>query len=713
MKRERAVWLAAAALGVIATILTWIFLVEGRDAEHSAPALESRAESNEERSQEALAPRRAPGETPAAAENAPSTPPAVEAPELRREETGIARRWCGRTMDENGAAVPRARLVVGSADGTRFDERGTSDEQGRFEIERRDVDASLGASAPGHEPSAARKLRGNDEPAAEEEIQLVLQRGGGVLRGIVRDASGSPVGAQVFAKLRGPGGSKEPSTRYERALWVHGASGPDGRFTLEGVARAELWAGARAEGFAPLWKAAQIEGNGEGFIELTLLAPAVVRGKVSDESGAPIVGARMFALPRVFPDETFQIVGAQSDAEGLYELRGIQPGELRVRASASSFAMLEQIRHANPGETIEWNAVLRVAPEIRGRLRDASGAFASGWKVLARDPRQQSNPPPTTSDAEGRFTIGGVLEHGYTLHFTAPGANELFASFAVEDVRASSSEQLFDVPVDARRLAHLRGRLLDVSGRALSVEPKVRLVAERGGATTLTWTAQESAFLSPPLPPGFYSLRVQAAGCAELTRRIELAGEDLDAGTLLLGPGAELRVAIADPAAREQVFVLLHDDAQRARWMAKAEGDDLVFPRVPAGEYVLRVEPRPFSQDGQRRYHPRCAVDLGVRLSEGEERRETLELQSGRRVLLEIEAPERVRSAELEVRDATGALLRTLLVERYGKEPLQTEMSLPLGSGTATARWERGTSKAELAIEAGEAPASVLLRSGG
>ncbi|MBK9387170.1 MAG: carboxypeptidase regulatory-like domain-containing protein [Planctomycetes bacterium] len=713
MKRERAVWLAAAALGVVATILTWIFAFEGGSAPGDAPALEGRADRAEDRSLEELAARRAPGAAQAGAESAPRTSPASESSGLRREETGVARRWRGRTVNEMGTPVPIARLVVGSADGNRFDERGTSDEQGRFEIERRELDAALGASAPGHEPSAARKLRGNDEPAAEEEIQLVLQRGGGVLRGMVRDTSGSPVAAQVLAKLRGPGGSKEPSTRYERALWVHGASGPDGTFALEGVARAELWAGARAEGFAPLWKTAQIEGNGEGYVELTLLAPVVIRGRVTSESGAPIASARMFALPRTFPDESFEIVGALSDAEGRYELTGIQPGELRVRASASSFAMLEQLRHASPGETIEWNAVLRVAPEIRGRLRDASGAAASGWKVLARDPRQQSNPAPTTSDTEGRFTIGGVLEHGYTLLFTAPGPGELFASFALEDVRASSSEQLIEVPSDARRSAHVRGRVLDATGRALAAEPKLRLVAERGGATTLNWDASESSFLSPPLPPGFYSLRVQAAGCAELTRRIELAGEDLDLGALLLAPGAALRIAIADPAAREQVFVFLHDDAQRARWMAKAEGDELVFPRVPAGDYVLRVEPRPYSQDGQRRYRALGAVDRAVRLAEGEERRETLELLAGRRVLLEIEAPDDVRSAELEVRDAAGALLRTAQVERYGQEPFATELSLPLGRGTATARWSRGSSRAELAIEAGDPPARVTLRSEG
>jgi hypothetical protein len=712
VRRERAVWLAAAALGVIATILTWIFLVEGRDAEHSPPALESRAESNEERSQEALAPRRAPGETPAAAENAPSTLPAVEAPELRREETGIARSWRGKTVDESGTSVPLARLVVASADGRSVATRGSSDAEGRFSIERLSGDGALGAFAPGHEPAAARKLALQDEPGADEEIRLVLRRGGGVMRGVVRDASGAPVVAAVAAKLRGAGGSPEPSTRYARALAVHGESSTDGSFALEGVPRAELWIGARATGFAPLWIPAQVAANGEGFVELTLSAPVEIRGTLRAEDATALERGQIFALPRTFPDESFEIASTTSKPDGSYRLQGLQPGEIRLRASAGGCASQEVLRHANAGEVLEWNVILRKGPRIRGRLYDARGVAAEGWKITPRDPRQSTNPSPAWTDPEGRFEISGVREHGYSLLIQAPGTGQAIPRCAFDDVRPSEDEQNFRVPESAEHFAVVRGRVIDATGRLLANAPKLRLVSERSGTESPSWEASTGSFLSPPLPPGAYALRVQVEGAAELVRRVLLTGEDVDLGTLQISAGAELRVAIKDSTQREQVFVFLHDDAQRARWMAKAEGDELVFPRVPAGDYVLRVEPRPYSQDGQRRYRALCAVDRDVHLAEGEERLETLELFAGRRVLLEIEAPEDVRSAELEVRNASGALLRATRVERYGEESLTTELSLPLGRMRATARWSGGAADADLELEAGDAPHGETLRAG-
>lgn len=708
MSREKGVWIAAFALGGLVTFLCWLLFGGEAAAPSSAeldprPALESASERAE------LAAQTARGEGAPPPPPTPARAPDAE-PALQRTTGGSVREWRGRTLDEGGAAVPGATLVIRSADGRKCEPRGASDAEGRFAIERVSGDGALGAFARGYEPAAARKLGLGDEPGPEEEIRLVLRRGGGVLRGLVRDAAGAPVAAAVSAKLRGAGGSPEPSPRYERALAVYGECSPEGRFELEGVPRAELWIGARATGFAPLWVPAQVAANGEGYVELLLLAPVEVRGTLRADDGTALERAQVFALPRSFPDESFEIASTTSDPEGRYRLQGLQPGEFRLRASASGCVTQEILRHASAGEVLTWDVSLRKGPRILGRLVDASGAAAVGWKITPRDPRQSTNPAAAWTDSDGRFEISGVREHGYSLLVQAPGTGEAIPRCAFDDVRPSEQEQGFRVPESAERLAHVRGRVIDAAGRSVASPPKLRLVAERGGTATPSWDASASAFLSPPLPPGAYALRVQVEGAAELVRRVVLTGEDVDLGALQISSGAELRVAIEDASQREQVFVYLHDEAQRARWMAKAEGEELVFPRVPAGSYLLRVEPRPYSQDGARRYRALGAVDRALALAEGEQRRERIALAAARRMLLVIDADPAVREVELEIRGLSDALIRATRIERYGAEELALELSLPLGRGVATARWNGGAARAELDVEAGEGTLRTVLR---
>lgn len=160
--------------------------------------------------------------------------------------------------------------------------------------------------------------------------------------GTVRDADAQPIaGATVRFLRRDPTGSKlEEST----------TSDADGRFCVRARASsmpydvAQTW---RIEADAPgcatsivddlpmLWSTYEI---GAVYVH----APVVVRGRVTNEGGAPIAGARIHghAGPHIGPHPDFAGVEplAVTDADGTYAFEWLAPGTVTIGASAHGHA---------------------------------------------------------------------------------------------------------------------------------------------------------------------------------------------------------------------------------------------------------------------------------------------------------------------------------------------------------------------------------------
>ncbi|MFN0244635.1 MAG: carboxypeptidase regulatory-like domain-containing protein [Planctomycetota bacterium] len=160
--------------------------------------------------------------------------------------------------------------------------------------------------------------------------------------GTVRDADEQPIaGATVRFLRRDPTGSK---------LEEQTTSDADGRFCVRARASsmphelAQTW---RIEADAPgcatsivdelpvLWSTYEI-GN------IYARAPVVVRGRVTNEGGAPIAGARIHAHagPHIGPNPDFARVEplAVTDADGTYAFESLAPGTVTIGASADGHA---------------------------------------------------------------------------------------------------------------------------------------------------------------------------------------------------------------------------------------------------------------------------------------------------------------------------------------------------------------------------------------
>ncbi|RKY15813.1 MAG: hypothetical protein DRQ55_19090, partial [Planctomycetota bacterium] len=232
-----------------------------------------------------------------------------------------------------------------------------SDADGHFTLPFVGPGQLLAASAPGYEPSW--KL-----PVEQHQLQpgdavlFALQRGGHGLDVRVRDGQQRPLaGIPVRAVQQGysdvgmrPDGSfavmpPDGSFASDRGAWRSRLDLPvltdaEGRARLEGLQGGvfDIRVEALADGFAlasshisfglegqPLtlqligYCGSQVPLPGDGrTLELTLLPEARLRGRITDEQGAPLTG--------VVIDSRFQggDVAATTDAEGRYFIRGLQ-----------------------------------------------------------------------------------------------------------------------------------------------------------------------------------------------------------------------------------------------------------------------------------------------------------------------------------------------------------------------------------------------------
>lgn len=303
----------------------------------------------------------------------------------------------------------------------------TSDAEGRFTFSARDG-AVLVARRDGF---SAGSTVVDFRVGVSREVVLrlgVLGPDAGVQRatltGVVVDErdAGLP-GAQVKVLRRAsPDG-------FER-LEAVGESDADGRFALESDGPAPWTVVAHVPGVV---SASQVT-HGEPVV-LRVVAGASLVGRVTDTQGTPVTSFSVLASHEVGPLEVDREDARHFvDADGRYEVKGLEPGPTRVVVAALGYAPSEAKRVTlAPGAPQSLDVSLSAGAKVTGQVvdRDTKSPLAGARVSLEGqgDSTLAVSPSSRTGD-DGRFELSGL----------PPGRRSLFCAAANHHARLVSVE---------------------------------------------------------------------------------------------------------------------------------------------------------------------------------------------------------------------------------------------------------------------------------
>ena len=441
-------------------------------------------------------------------------------------------------------------------------------------------------------------------------VEVRLRRGA-VVDGRVLRRDGTPVAGAVVDLHPIPAAGAAPANIAAPA----GVTGPEGRYGIRALAGAALirvrapglvhtatpadpWAALRS-GQVPESCRVEVPAGGGTLADVVLDAEdpprpstSCLAGRVRRADGAALSAPFVRAYS---PDRVERIAAVGED--GAFRFEGLPAGDHSLEARAEG---CPPARSAVEGlgegeERTELDLVLEVGWTLAGRAVDGAGAPVPGATVRAMPARRRETDGPldAVTDGEGRFTVGGLAREETFVEVEAPGFVE-----SSREVPPGAEEQVFALE-----------NSLSLSGVAVEEETGkpvagILVWANRslflGGVIRLRETLTDGAGrfridgledvkydvctgrISDPGPTGeFEPVKVAGvpAGSGEvrllLRRGLPIAGRVLDGEDR---PAAGGMVTLNGPGVFQRADIGL-DGAFR-------------FRGLPAGEYVLQVDPR-------------------------------------------------------------------------------------------------------------------------
>ena len=350
---------------------------------------------------------------------------------------------------------------------------------------------------------------------------------------------------------------------------------------------------------------------GDATFDVFLRKGASLAGRVTDDAGRPVGGARVRAAGP-FEESGRRVAAARTLADGTFTVRGVSPSAgLTVRASSPDFLPAAKEIALAPGEArTGLTLTLKRGLEIGGVVTDAAGAPVAAVEVLtdAEDSGGDLvSPVPveplrTVTGREGRFILGGLSPGEHLLRFSKPG----FAKITRAPVRVAASGAPRFLRVVLAPEADLRGRVVGRLGGPGAAErvyvrastplegESTRLVIKvaAGGEFEVAGLRQGAAydisdsetFGSEGTRKGVVApadgVRILTRGCGRLTGRVlDAAGHPVSAFRIALQPGEK---ESAGP------FFVEHD----------VSSDEGIFDLddAPAGELAVDVSAAEFRE---------------------------------------------------------------------------------------------------------------------
>ncbi len=420
---------------------------------------------------------------------------------------------------------------------------------GRFDLEAR---------AAGFAP---RVVPGLEIPAGdgEQDLGTVLLQPGEALEGRVTDPQGQPV---AEAEVRVAAAGRDPVF----ALFARQGETADAWTDVTGWFRvADLVPGQPVTVVVTRkgYSTAEVPGVKLPAEPLAVtLQPAIrVSGRVVDPGGEPVPRAQVmaFAERQRGGARAMRTGGrAQSDEEGRFVIEEVEPGTLRVTATAEGRqpAELGGIA-APPGRDVEGlELVLAPGATVEGRVTDADGRPVPGVLVNPVEPdrpgtRMMMMFRGGTSDGDGWYRIEGL----------PPGPR----SIAAEDDQGRRAVGDLDVRPGSNRLdlrfrggVEVAGRVVDAEGTPVA-DAEVALAApNRGWGEQRVTTGAGGGFVLEGVGEGEYRLLASKEGYAAAeSDPFKVAGAPVTGLEIRLQGGGAItgRVLGLEPDALPRVMV--------------------------------------------------------------------------------------------------------------------------------------------------------------
>jgi len=265
------------------------------------------------------------------------------------------------------------------------------------------------------------------------------------------------------------------------------------------------------DGFQPLAMEAVVKaGEQRDLGGLALAAGFPVRGRVLEESGAPLEGARVAVT-----GGATALPGAITDGAGQFAL-ALAPGRYRVTASAEGrgTASAETVAQAGGAEPELELRLARADATLEGTVRDGAGRPLAHARLIVRPATTAGAAPPlatASADAGGHFRIdrlpGGELrievQHPDYPRIAAPVTPGQFASIVV--------------PIPGGVAGEVRARATG----ALALHARIEASGPEG-ATASADTRGTGTFRLLKLAPGAWRLRVSAPRMRSAEQQIDV-----------------------------------------------------------------------------------------------------------------------------------------------------------------------------------------------
>jgi hypothetical protein len=384
----------------------------------------------------------------------------------------------GIVKDIAGQPVPRATILMrptlrrGGSD-TITAQTNTA---GRFELPGlRNVPYDITITAGGFAPHLKDAL----SPELSS-LAVTLERTARVTGRFV-DESDKPIRGR--ARVRSWQGQPIPA-EVDRMVTMESAS--DGTFALSGLKAGTNGIDLQATGFPRMERRVEIAKGGETVAlgDVRFERGLSIRGRAATQDDAPLSGVRVQAtrVARSGPGPN-DILSAQTDENGGFELTGLEAESYQLTISAEGFAR-QSIKTAPSEESLAL--VMRPVIRIAGRLADNDGQPVGRARVSAQKGTDQTTASGATSNADGTFTLDLPETGDFQFSVTAEG----FIPHS-KPLSVAGASDLGEVVLS--RGLRLRGTVLDGKGAAV-VAARVENQTTRQFPITFAETDEKGQF---------------------------------------------------------------------------------------------------------------------------------------------------------------------------------------------------------------------------